>query len=100
MGSVAVVCSSLAVVHGILAFRSGTDLCPLYWKADLQPLNHQGSPYIVNLIAKSKHALIEFFKVLKKKDKIIHHTTTNQIITVTNYFTVFLFVCLNFFIEV
>ena len=53
------------------------------------------------LIAKSKHALIELFKVLKKnKDKIIYHTITNQIITVTNYFTVFLFVCLNFFIEV
>ena len=56
-------CASLIVAHGlrcpiacgILVLQPGVEPVPLHWKADSQPLNYQGSPYI-------QYFLIHFLK--------------------------------------
>ena len=46
---------SVIVAHGLSCSAAcgifpdqGSNLCPLHWQADSQPLSHQGSPYCVN----------------------------------------------------
>ena len=54
----------------------GSNLCPLHWQADSQPLRHQGSPLI-------------FFKVKKTKNEL------NKSLTCAHYFVweFFMFKC-------
>ena len=50
---------SVVVVHGLSCSAAcgifpdqGSNLCPLHWQADSQPLCHQGSPYAIFLNVK------------------------------------------------
>ena len=62
---------SVVVAHGLscsaacgILLDQGSNPCPLHWRADSQPLRHQGSP--VNVI------LNEFFKIQQMRQNILN----------------------------
>ena len=65
---------SCSAAHGIFPDQ-GSNLCPLHWQADSQPLHHQGSP---------------IFLVFKNKKKILYNTFF-RIGTVPSSFFLFLY---------
>ena len=55
-------------ICGILVPRLGMKLCPLLWKADSLPLDHQGSPYLVGFDLSFDFYVLDYEIILQIHD--------------------------------
>ena len=53
--------------------NQGSNLCPLHWQVDSQPLNHQGSPNQVILKLPFWHSQVWFLKQINMKNSELYN---------------------------